>query len=179
MVVCVCGVPRLSGRVRVVLRVVGFVLIVVAGVSFYLSHLYQSLSSRYNATTLCLESISNLSRVSQLDRVVDVVRYYVGHYHVSMMVRVVAYNGTLLFSYGSYVPPAVSVAQMPTISESGVVPSMLIGGQVVIVGYGVCQYYGNGFMLEVKVGVLPEVLYSFIIGIVLLILGLVLIAISG
>jgi hypothetical protein len=96
-----------------------------------------------------------------------------------MMVRVVAYNGTLLFSYGSYVPPAVSVAQMPTISESGVVPSMLIGGQVVIVGYGVCQYYGNGFMLEVKVGVLPETFYSFIIGIVLLVLGLVLIAISG
>jgi hypothetical protein len=117
--------------------------------------------------------------MSQLGRVVDVVRYYVGHYHVSMMVRVVAYNGTLLFSYGSYVPPAVSVAQMPTISERGVVPSMLIGGQVVIVGYGVCQYYGNGFMLEVKVGVLPEALYSFIIGIVLLILGLVLIAISG
>jgi len=181
VVVCVCGVPRLSGRVRVVLRVVGFVLIVVAGVSFYLSHLYQSLSSRYNATTLCLGALSNLSKVPQLGRsaVIDIVGYYVGHYHVSMMVRVVAYNGTLLFSYGSYVPPAVSVAQMPTISESGVVPSMLIGGQVVIVGYGVCQYYGNGFMLEVKVGVLPETLYSFIIGIVLLILGLVLIAISG
>jgi len=181
VVVCVCGVPRLSGGVRVVLRVVGFVLIVVAGVSFYLSHLYFSLSSRYNATTLCLGALSNLSKVLQLSRdvIVDLVRYYVGHYHVSMMVRVVAYNGTLLFSYGSYVPPAVSVAQMPTISESGVVPSMLIGGQVVIVGYGVCQYYGNGFMLEVKVGVLPEALYSFIIGIVLLILGLVLIAISG
>jgi len=62
-------VPRLSGRVRVVLRVVGFVLIVVAGVSFYLSHLYQSLSSRYNATTLCLGALSNLSKVPQLGRV--------------------------------------------------------------------------------------------------------------
>ncbi len=111
MVVCVFAVPRLSGRVRVVLRIVGFVLIVVAGVSFYLSHLYQSLSSRYNATTLCLESISNLSRVSQLGRVVDVVRYYVGHYHVSMRVEVFGYNGSLLFSYGSYVPPVISVGR--------------------------------------------------------------------
>ena len=107
--------PRLSGGVRVVLRVVGFVLIVVAGVSFYLSHLYLSLSSRYNATALCLEALSNSSKVQQLGRVVDVVRYYVGHYHVSMRVEVFGYNGSLLFSYGSYVPPVIPVGQaMPS-----------------------------------------------------------------
>ena len=171
MVVCVFVVPRLSGRVKVVLRIVGLVLIVVAGVSFYLSHLYQSLSSRYNATTLCLESISNLSRVSQLGRVVDVVRYYVGHYHVSMRVEVFGYNGSLLFSYGSYVPPVISVGQA--------MPSIITSGRVSVVRYGVCMYYGEDYVFEVEVGVLPGAVYFFVIGVALLFLGLALIAIGG
>jgi len=88
-----------------------------------------------------------------------------------MRVKVYALNGTLLFSYGSYVPPVINTGQST--------PSIIRSGQVTIVSYGVCQYYGEDFIIEVQVGVMPEAIYFFIIGLALLLLGLALIAIGG
>jgi len=165
--------PRLSTKVKRIMRVVGLVAIVMAGVLLYLSHLYLSSSTSHNATTLCLESIGNLTKAPQLNygAIINLAKEYVRLYHVSMRVKVYALNGTLLFSYGSYVPPVINTGQST--------PSIIRSGQVTIVSYGVCQYYGEDFIIEVQVGVMPEAIYSFIIGLVLLLLGLALIALGG
>jgi hypothetical protein len=88
-----------------------------------------------------------------------------------MRVEVFGYNGSLLFSYGSYVPPVIPVGQA--------MPSIITSGRVSVVRYGVCMYYGEDYVFEVEVGVLPGAVYFFVIGVALLFLGLALIAIGG
>jgi len=60
--------PRLSTKVKRIMRLMGLVAIVTAGVLLYLSHLYLSSSTSHNATTLCLESIGNLTKAPQSNR---------------------------------------------------------------------------------------------------------------
>lgn len=161
--------PKLPSRVKAALRIAGVVTLVVTGVLLYLSHLYQEASSRHNATTLCIEAVNNLTRTGVSEStIVNVVRNYTRLYGVSMEVRLYSINGSLIFSYGSYAPPIINVGQVP--------PSPAGSGGLMILAYGVCQYYGSDFILEVKVGVMVEAIYLFIAGLVSLFLGLALIA---
>ncbi|WP_292000267.1 hypothetical protein [Caldivirga sp.] len=165
--------PRLPARVKRIMIIMGVVAIITAGVLLYLSHMYLSLSNRHNATTLCLEFINNLTGVSQANEstIVSMVRNYTKMYHVSMRVSAYALNGTLVFSYGSYVPPVLNGGQSS--------PSIISSSKVTIINYGVCQYYGNGLIWEVQIGALPESLYLFITGLVLIFIGLALVAIGA
>jgi hypothetical protein len=58
------------------------------------------------------------------------------------------------------------------------VPSIITSGRVSVVRYGVCMYYGEDYVFEVEVGVLPGAVYFFVIGVALFFLGLALIAVG-
>ncbi|WP_291767363.1 hypothetical protein [Caldivirga sp. UBA161] len=165
--------PKLPARVKRIMIIIGVAVIVTAGVLLYLSHMYLSLSSRHNATTLCLEFINTLTEVNWINKssIVSMVNNYTKAYHVSMKVTAYSLNGTLLFTYGSYIPPILNGGQSS--------PSIISSSQVSILNYGVCQYYGKGLIWEVQIGTLPEALYLFVIGLTLIFIGLALVAIGA
>ena len=165
--------PKLPARVKRAMIMIGIVAIITAGVLLYLSHVYLSLSSRHNATTLCLEFINNLTEMSWINEstIVSMINNYAKTYHVSIKVTAYALNGTQLFSYGSYVPPVLNGGQS--------FPFIISNGQVSIINYGICQYYGENLIWEVKVGTLPDALYFFVIGLTLIFIGLILVAIGA
>ena len=164
---------KLSARVKRIMIIIGVVAIITAGVLLYLSHVYLLLSSKHNATTLCLAFVNALTGMSLANKsiIVSMINNYTKVYHVSMKVTAYALNGTILFSYGSYIPPVLNVGQSS--------PSITSSNQVSILNYGVCQYYGRDIIWEIKIGTLPEALYLFITGLALVFIGLALVAVGA
>ncbi|WP_048062787.1 hypothetical protein [Caldivirga maquilingensis] len=164
--------PKLPARVKRIMIIIGVAAVITAGILLYLSHVYLSLSSKHNATTLCLEFIGTLTEMNLVNKssIVSMINNYTKIYHVSMKVTAYALNGTLLFSYGSYIPPILNGGQSS--------PSIISSSQVSILNYGVCQYYGKDLIWEVQIGTLPEALYLFVAGLALVFIGLALVAIG-
>ena len=154
------------------LFIAGLALLALAALALSMSSMMLHRASSISATEVCLEILNKVSEQG-LNRslIINTVSGYVSKYDLSIEVTVYNPSGLVLWRYGSYFPNPTTYMAPGYVGISS--------SRVSVIAYGVCEYLGEEYMVEVKVGISPLSVILFITGIVLVILGLALVALSS
>ena len=148
--------------------IVGIVLIITSPIFMYYSHEESVISYGHVNATTCMEVLNRIVNSHLVSNEINQVLNTMGSsLLISIEVHVNYSNGTSI-TYGSYIP----------IGFNNVFITPMVSGSIEIFGRSHCAYVGNGYVINVFIGQYPASLYLFGIGILLLIMGFVLVALS-